>query len=361
MKQIIFILVLFCLYIAAKPHWFELDEYNFENYVKEFGKQYSLEEYNERKAIFDSHLDEIRKHNKDNSLSWKRGINKMTDWTQQEFRKLLGLKKSYLFKNKALHNTTSIPSSVHLPVQVDWRQKGIITPVKDQGLCGSCWSFGSAESVESFYALKTGLLEELSEQQILDCTPNPNDCGGTGGCGGGTPELAFEQMLNKGLTSEWTYPYISYSGSNYKCQNSKLTATASLSGYKVLPSNQVAPVLQALATVGPLAVNVDASAWSDYDSGVFDGCALKNPDINHVVQLVGYGTDTQYGDYWLVRNSWAASYGEKGYIRIKRTTIPRCGIDLNPSDGTGCNGGPANVTVCGTCGIIYDVSYPVIA
>jgi len=250
-----------------------------------------------------------------------------------------------------------------LPKHVDWRERGIITAVKDQGQCGSCWSFGTAETIESFYALKTGLLECLSEQQILDCTPNPNQCGGTGGCGGGTPELAYAKIMQMGgLTSEWMYPYTSYFGTDYNCHsNSGPSPVASLSGYKVLKSNEYNPVLTAVATVGPLAINVDASAWSDYESGVFDGCNQTHPDIDHVVQLVGYGTDATLGDYWLVRNSWAPSYGESGYIRLRREANPRCGMDLHPSDGTGCNGGPAQVKVCGTCGILYDVSYPVIS
>jgi len=106
---------------------------------------------------------------------------------------------------------------------------------------------------------------------------------------------------------------------------------------------------------------VDASAWGEYETGVFDGCNATNPDIDHVVQLVGYGTDDVYGDYWLVRNSWSPKWGELGYIRIARSSNVTCGVDLRPQDGTGCNGGPSTVSVCGECAILYDVSYPVIA
>mmetsp|Transcript_6565 Transcript_6565/g.27073 ORF Transcript_6565/g.27073 Transcript_6565/m.27073 type:complete len:122 (+) Transcript_6565:305-670(+) len=121
--------------------------------------------------------------------------------------------------------------------------------------------------------------------------------------------------------------------------------------------------MDAVASVGPLAVNVDASAWSSYESGVFTGCDMQAPDLDHVVQLVGYGTDAGSNmDYWLVRNSWAPSWGEDGYIRIYRdSTASTCGVDTTPQDGTGCNGGPKNVTVCGSCGILYDVTYPLIA
>jgi len=248
-----------------------------------------------------------------------------------------------------------------LPVNVDWRTKGIISPVKDQGECGSCWSFGTAETVESYYAKSTNLLAVLSEQQILDCTANVDDCGGTGGCGGGTPELAYAQIMkNGGLSSEWTYPYTSYFGDAYACNATRINPVATLSGFQVLPSNSYSPVLTYIANNGPLAVNVDASSWSSYESGVFSGCNMVNPDIDHVVQLVGYGTDSTLGDYWLIRNSWSPSWGEQGYIRLQRSSTPPCGVDIIPSDGTGCNNGPANVTVCGMCAVLYDTSFPVV-
>jgi len=255
----------------------------------------------------------------------------------------------------------SIQSSEGLPTHVDWRTKGIITAVKNQGECGSCWTFGTCETIESFWAMKTKKLVVMSEQQILDCTPNPNDCGGTGGCGGGTPEIAYQQIIQMGgLTSEKDYPYTAENGN---CQFNKQTTppVAKLTGYKVLPSNNYTAVLTAVASIGPMVINVDASEWSSYDSGVFSGCDEEsNIDIDHVVQLVGYGTDTQLGSYWIVRNSWGGDWGESGYIRLARPTKVTCGIDYSPQDGTGCNGGPSQVTVCGQCGILYDVSYPVV-
>jgi len=292
----------------------------------------------------------------------KKGVNQFTDRTTEEFEKVLGSRKDILYASKGADVSTKptpIPQSLisKLPVSVDWRQQGIISAVKDQGQCGSCWTFGTAETVESYWALATGQLTDLSEQQILDCTPNPNDCGGTGGCGGGTPELAYAQIMQTGgLSTEWTYPYKSYFGSNFQCGN--VDEFARVQNFTVLPSNQYAPVMQALATVGPLAINVDASSWGDYESGVFNGCNQTHPDIDHVVQLVGYGTDATLGAYWIVRNSWNPMWGEDGYIRLFRQTGTQvCGVDLQPQDGTGCNGGPSTVVVCGTCAILYDVSY----
>ena len=120
-------------------------------------------------------------------------------------------------------------------------------------------------------------------------------------------------------------------------------------------------MLYNVATRGPLTVNVDASHWHDYETGVFNGCDYdKNIDVNHVVVLQGYGTDPQYGDYWLIRNSWGTVYGEDGYIRLKRESDAevQCGVDQTPLDGTACQGQNFNQTVCGQCAILLDSAYP---
>jgi len=263
--------------------------------------------------------------------------------------------------------STSYPLDLSaLPPRVDWREHGIITAVKDQGQCGSCWTFGTAETIESYWANKTGELTDLSEQQILDCTSNPNQCGGTGGCGGGTAEVAFESIITAGgLADEWTYPYVSYYGNPSTCALNATTqprpvAFAQISSYTTLPPNQYNPVFAHIAKVGPLAISVDASLWSPYEEGIFNGCNQTDPDIDHEVQLVGYGIDNQLGEYWLVRNSWSPFWGEEGYIRIQRSSTVTCGTDTQPSDGTGCKNGPSSVTVCGTCGILYDSTYPTV-
>jgi cathepsin L len=354
--------VLVCIAVAfAKPKWNELEGYTFERYLADFHKSYTHDEFQMRKQIFERKLDAILKHNNDTTKTWKNGVNKMTDWTEEEFNRLLGY-KMHALPERTKRTPFDFETPHALPTTVDWRTKGIITAVMDQGGCGSCWTFGTAETIESFYAMKYGVgnLPVLSEQQIVDCTPNPNDCGGTGGCGGGTPELAMAQIMQTGgLTSEADYPYV---GEDQTCQYGPNTPPiAKLSSYTNLISNNYSSVLTAVALIGPMIISVDASSWGGYSDGVFDGCDQQNPDLDHVVQLVGYGTDTSAGDYWLVRNSWSEGWGENGYIRLRRTSTLRCGTDTNPQDGTGCNGGPPTVTVCGTCGLLYDVLYPVIA
>eukprot|EP01112_Ceratiomyxa_fruticulosa_P021054 TRINITY_DN7331_c0_g1_i1.p1 TRINITY_DN7331_c0_g1~~TRINITY_DN7331_c0_g1_i1.p1 ORF type:complete len:388 (+),score=79.13 TRINITY_DN7331_c0_g1_i1:471-1634(+) len=360
------------LVFARGPKWHQLDGYTFDQYIRDFDKEYNDHELDMRRSLFETKLKEIHAHNSNPSFTWKQGVNKFTTYTQQELNNLKGYDKTLGFQQAENRKARKITPEVeelmnmplvNLPTSVDWRQKNVITPVKDQGDCGSCWTFGTTETIESHFALATGFLLELSEQMILDCVPNPNDCGGNGGCGGGTPELIFGTILENtwtGLMSEWFYPYVSHDGKNQpNCLFNASYVESEIDGYQVLPANQYAPVMAALATIGPLVINVDASVWNSYESGVFNGCNQTNPDIDHVVQLVGYGTDPKLGDYWLVRNSWTPFWGENGYIRLARSSNVVCGIDNNPQDGTGCNGAKPQ-TVWGNFCCLFCESYPTV-
>jgi len=318
MKSVLLVALFVVAALAARnTKWHQLEGYTYDKYLKEYNKMYDSVETEYRRSIFAERLQKIKAHNKDETKTWKEGVNHMTDWTEEEFSKLLGVKKGLLYASKESKKSSRIyhpkPQDplVKLPASVDWRTAGIITAVKDQGQCGSCWTFGTAETVESYWALQTGLLTDLSEQQILDCTPNPDQCGGTGGCGGGTFELAMTRINQMGgLTTEWMYPYTSYYGTNFQCHANTTNPVVQLDNYVDLPSNHLEPILNHVGAVGPLAVTVDASSWSSYETGVYNGCNQTNPDLDHAVQLVGYGTDSQYGDYWIVRNSWSPLWGE---------------------------------------------------
>lgn len=340
---------------------------SFDDFMNTFDRKYEngSEEYNLRKSIFDGRVSEIREHNADPTKTWTRGINQYSDMTNAEFKASgrLGYNRQLArsLASETSHVQTVDFQAVPLPASVDWREKGVVSSVKDQGHCGSCWAFATTATIESHAAIATGLLEVLSPQQLASCAPNPLHCGGTGGCQGSVPEVAYGYIQQYGMTSEWMMPYTSYFGEGDSCKFNvtKTPGIVTISGYQKLPANSYEAVMHALAHIGPLAVNVQADTWSDYKGGVFDGCTnSSNIGIDHVVQLVGYGTDPKGGDYFLVRNSWDATWGEKGYIRLKRSSSPSCGTDSAPLDGTGCSGGPATQHVCGTCGILFDVSYP---
>jgi len=350
----------------ARPAWHELDSsYSYSDYIKDFEKEHDVE----RKDIFENRLKMILEHNSSPHHTWKMGVNHMSDWTDAERKALNGYKRMPLDKNYASRKLSTFSSDDNddaPPASMDWREKNVVTAVKNQGGCGSCWSFATAEVVESHLAISKGAgkLETLSEQQILSCPfgTNPEHCGGTGGCSGGTAEVGFMSIVKAGgLTSEWFYPYTSFFGNNSVCSPAlgNMKKIVELSGHTKLTENDYASLLQALGTVGPVAVSVDASKWSDYESGVFDGCNQTNPEIDHAVVAVGYGNDDKLGPYWIIRNSWSPSWGEDGYIRLRRhTTNTPCGVDINPSVGSGCDNGPPTQKVCGTCGVLSDSSFP---
>jgi len=358
--RVLIAIVLFA--VAANGLWANMEAphgYTYEQYVADFGKSYATSaEYEMHKALFESRVAEVIAHNNVDGVSWKKGINKFSDVTVEEFRRSLGHSSSMSQTMRA-----SMPAApLHqapaggLPDSVDWRTKKIITPVKDQGGCGSCWAFAAVETIEAMLTQSTGKTVLLSSQNMVSCTPNPQHCGGTGGCAGATSELGYQYVVDKGIASEKDYPYRAVTG---KCDETK-PKSAHIQGFVKLIENNYTDLITAVATVGPIAVSVDAEPWMSYSSGVFTGCGFSRIDINHAVQLVGYGTASGK-DYWIVRNSWGGFWGESGYIRIfKHSDGDKkwCGPDPSPQDGTGCDGGPPEVTVCGSCGIWYDSSYP---
>jgi len=353
---------------AAKPTWEDLQTspYSFEQFTEDFNRQYEASEVSERRAIFERNLEKILTHNVDPQWTYKLGVNNFADRTVAEFAAYHNGHKnmdsdSELFQEAPLH--THVPVS-DLPASLDWREKGVVTPVKNQGGCGSCWAFSTAETLESHIAIQTKKSPEIySPQEFVDCAPNPDKCGGTGGCQGSTQWLGFKYAMTAGVVLEKDYPY---KASTNKCATSGITPVAKITNYTRLPANNYSALMNAVANIGPIAISAAAEPWQLYDGGVYNGkCGT---DVDHAIQLVGYGSGETSGfkkekiDYWLVRNSWGANWGEKGYIRIARfgetTAGETCATDKTPQDGTACAGGPKTLEVCGLCGIMSDSSYP---
>jgi len=336
----------------------------FAEFKQEFGKEYATaEEELERFHIFKEKAREVEEHNRQN-LPYTKGINFFSDLTEEEFKSTyLGLKRFPTSTSEPMPTFTK--DIKDLPTEVNWVEKGAVTPVKNQGQCGSCWAFALTAQVESYAAIATEDLIELSTQQVTSCTPNTLQCGGTGGCKGSVTQLGFNYLQLFGAVTEEDWPYVSGTTSqDEECTYDleTITPVVGLTGYNSLSPNDEAAVMQHIAEVGPLAIAVDASIWHTYSGGVFNGCSFdENISINHGVQLVGYGSEfSPLGvyDYWLVRNSWGPSWGEDGYIKLQRTS--QCGVNSTPMDGTACVGGPGNdqQTVCGMCGMLLDTSYP---
>lgn len=356
--------------VAARTTWKQLDNYDFHDYIKEFGHKWEKgsPEFLKRQIIFTEELARVRAHNA-KKLSWKEGVNFMSAMTLEE-------KKAYMGFHKGAHHhhkpKNLKPFDLHLkslkdlPEEIDWREKEVVSPVKDQGQCGSCWAFASTATIESHVALNSGLLFDLSPQQIASCAPNPDQCGGTGGCYGATAEIAFDYIAGSaGMVQEFQMPYYSYFGDAHDC-NVPSGAKATVDGYVKLPENNYTALMNAVATVGPMAISVDATGWGAYESGVYQIWNQNAPVINHAVVLVGYGVANDGYEidgeqkYWTIRNSWSPSWGEEGYIRLARSDDDEdnCGMDTEPQTGTACAGETDPVKVCGTAGVLYDSSYP---
>jgi len=250
-------------------------------------------------------------------------MNHFGDMTNTEFRKINGLKMA----NKPTNASTFLaPLNVKVPDSVDWRTKGYVTPVKNQGQCGSCWAFSTTGSLEGQHFKKTGKLVSLSEQNLVDCSGKQ----GNMGCNGGLMDQAFTYIKkNGGIDTEESYPYQGVNGNcHYDAKNNGATDT----GFVDVKSGDEDALKTAVATVGPIAVAIDASHFSFqfYHSGVYNSWLCSSTQLDHGVLAVGYGT-YQGKDYWLVKNSWGTGWGLKGFIMMSRNKSNQCGIATQAS------------------------------
>jgi len=335
MKAILLVLaVLACTAAALRPLTETQAELLFTQYTKQYGKKYeSAAEMFKRFAIFRTNMEQIRQHNADETKTFTVAMNQFGDLTNDEFRtqfnKYTPIDNSYLrSKNMvALENVT-------LPTSVDWNAAGKVTPVKDQGQCGSCWAFSTTGSVEAAYAIEQNTSPiSLSEQELVDCS----SAQGNQGCNGGLMDQAFTFIIsNGGLCTESSYPYKAVDGS---CVKSKCTSAVTIKAYTDVATNNE-DALQAAVAQQPVSVAVDASGfgWQFYSSGVMSSAC--GTSLDHGVLAAGYGV-MNGTPYWQVKNSWGASWGMNGYILLKRASGSgkpgECGITLAASYPTGAS------------------------
>lgn len=250
-------------------------------------------------------------------------MNHFGDMTNTEFRAKMN---GYLSGPKDQGSTFMTPNFASIPDEVDWRTKGYVSPVKNQGQCGSCWAFSTTGALEGQHFRKSGKMVTLSEQNLVDCSTSY----GNHGCNGGLMDNAFKYIKdNGGIDTEDSYPY---HGESEKCHFKKTDIGATDTGYVDIPQGDEAALKNASATVGPISVAIDAShmSFQFYHSGVYDEAQCDATQLDHGVLLVGYGT-FQGKDYWLVKNSWGPGWGMKGYIRMSRNKQNQCGIASSAS------------------------------
>lgn len=287
----------------------------FNTFMDRFGKKYSPEEYDLRFDIFRNNLARIEEHNRGN-YSWTMGVNEFADLTSEEFRmRYLGFQNRRLDTSIPRLTDYSLKNIKDLPKEVDWRSKNVVNPVKNQGQCGSCWAFSAVGALESAWAIKTGKLYSLSEQQLVDCSGSY----GNQGCNGGLMDDAFQYAEKNAMCSEQDYSYTAQDGT---CKSS-CKGLVKVQSYVDIPSGnedalQVAVVKQPVS----IALEADQSGFQFYSGGVFDGECGTN--LDHGVVLEGYGSEDGK-DYWLVRNSWGSSWGDGGYIKLIRGRN-QCGL-----------------------------------
>merc|ERR1719162_224559 len=281
-----------------------VDDIKFINYVAVHNKAFaSTEEFNFRKAIFEQTEADIQELNAQNGTS-VHGHNKFSDWTHEEYKVLLGYKAELKVEENAVFEYTTTNSS-----PVDWRDSGAVTAVKDQGQCGSCWSFSTTGALEGAHVIAGGALTAFSESQFVDC-----DYGilKNMGCNGGLMDKAFKYAEKSAIATEEAYPYVAKKGSCNK--DATADATLKVSSFADVEKNNV-DAMKAQLAKGPVSVAIEADqkAFQTYKSGILSsGCGTS---LDHGVLVVGWGTDN--GDeYWRIKNSWAASWGDAGFIKL---------------------------------------------
>jgi len=430
------------LWVVGSDASYAAANQTFEGYVQVFGKNYakSSTEYGMRESLFNARVAEILQHNA-RGLSWQMGLNDFTDWTDAELQSLRGFKRphkgdaslggssvmelgdrSCSSKAQSCSNAVSCCGGLicganavcekpaGLTDALDYSSVATAMDILNQGACGSCWAVAAAAAVQLQAAkLHPGFNKVLSPESINKCAPNPNACGGDGGCQGSTPELAFDYLkteaLSKGgLTAIDALPYTASTDStgvpetdgDCASRSSSLSflqvgnlrssqrpveqAVVGISDWIKVKANHAEDVMNALTTVGPLAVAIVGSGIQGYTSGVMSGC--QSTVVDHAVLMMGYGTDPKSNMlYWNIRNSWGKSWGENGFFRLRRHYAPGvskitgnpdsdadfqgepCADDMDPAKGVACKDAvthkyPEKTRVCGECGIVSDVAYP---
>eukprot|EP01063_Lacrimia_lanifica_P039821 TRINITY_DN8849_c0_g1_i1.p2 TRINITY_DN8849_c0_g1~~TRINITY_DN8849_c0_g1_i1.p2 ORF type:complete len:333 (+),score=101.25 TRINITY_DN8849_c0_g1_i1:47-1045(+) len=296
-------------------------------YKAQYGRRYEGVDDARRRAVFAANMLHYADMERANPGA-RFGADQFSDMTREEFNAAYAMPRSIAFNAPAHQNVYRFTDAEYAAAAavsaIDWRDKGCVTSVKQQGQCGSCWSFSTAGNIEGQWAAAGNRVTDLSEQELVDCDKNDH------GCGGGYQDHAFKWLLTNRsgeIVTDAAYPYTSGATKKHgTCQD--LTGKpvgAKISNYTMLAHNET-DMAAWVATKGPLSVGVDATFWFGYKGGVMTYC--QGRWVDHAVLVVGYGHDGV--DYWIIKNSWGAEWGESGYIRITKGNN-QCLITTRPT------------------------------
>lgn len=317
------IVVALCIGVVLSAPVDRMLDGEWELYKSTFSKNYDQHEHLLRRLIWEDNVRYIQQHNvaaDRGEYTYWLGVNAYADMATDEFVRVMN---GYQMPTNRTPGATFLPPSNigALPDTVDWRKQGFVTPVKNQGQCGSCWAFSATGSLEGQTFKKTGKLVSLSEQNLVDCSTPQGDHG----CQGGLMDNAFRYIeMNKGIDTEASYPYQAVNGA---CRFKRSDVGATDVGYTDIERGSEMALQTAVATVGPISVAIDAGhrSFQLYKSGIYTEPMCSSVQLDHGVLAVGYGTQSSQ-DYWLVKNSWGTSWGMEGYIMMSRNKNNECGI-----------------------------------
>jgi len=319
-------LILIALFLGAVCAFSE-QEYKetFVSWMQKHEKSYTSETFQQRFNIFKSNMDFVEKWNSDPTHTHTCALNKFADLSNEEFRKTyLGLRVNQTLMQERLEAAAKLPKQVYNLTgdNINWADKGAVTGVKDQGQCGSCWSFSTTGSVEALNKIATGNLISLSEQNLIDCSTQ------NAGCSGGNNEVAMQYIIdNRGIDREENYPY---EARNDNCRFNYAYTGAVINGIQRGSSGDEG-ALANLVYQQPVSIGIDAShnSFQLYSNGIYYESSCSTSALDHAVLIIGFGS--QNGDYWIVKNSWGTGWGMSGYIWMARNAGNNCGVATDPS------------------------------
>jgi hypothetical protein len=305
----------------------------FEKFIKTYNKSYLTEtNYWGRFAIFMENSNYIVNKNSQN-ITYKLEMNKYGDLTFDEFSILHFGYNGLINRTYENENKNSYAVDYYKPINrtsVDWRAEGLVTDIKDQEQCGSCWAFSAVATMEGAHAKKTGNLTSLSEQDLVDCVP---DCDG---CDGGWPYLAIDYVINgstpgpgnmanvSGIDTEVSYQYM---GVDETCNFTNSSVGARFTNLTRIDQGDTRGLLNAVLNIGPISVAIDAEEdLQFYSYGIFTSTTCSTTMLDHAVTVVGYGTTSNGTSYYIIKNSWNTDWGQDGYVYFNADIPNMCGI-----------------------------------